>query len=173
MSAKGLLELRRMFVDSYDSLKSRVARRVGTSNDLAGDALHDAYVRLADKGGLAGIEHPRSYLVNTAMHVAIDGMRRNARLLSASEIEDFIDVEDPCPGPARSAAMRQELEGVFEILKVMSPRQRDILIAIRVHGLSRSDLAKRWGISERQVGRDLQAAHDFCAQALKASGVDR
>lgn len=168
MSSKGLLELRRLFVESYDSLKGRVARRLGSSSELTGDALHDAYVRLADKGGLEDIQHPRSYLVNTALHVAIDGMRRDARLLSASEIEDFIDIEDPAPGPAQSAELRQELDDAFGILDAMSPRQRDILIAIRVHGMSRSDMAKRWGISERQVGRDLQAAHEFCAQALNA-----
>ncbi|QVQ28572.1 RNA polymerase sigma factor [Achromobacter deleyi] len=167
MSGKGLPELRQLFVESYDALRNRVARRLGGSSELAGDALHDAYLRLYDKGGLDDVQHPQSYLVNTAMHAAIDGMRRDARLLSTSEIEDFLEVEDPAPGPAQSAEQRQEMDGVLALLESMAPRQRDILIAIRVHGLSRSDMAKRWGISERQVGRDLQAAHDFCAAALQ------
>ncbi|WP_241047378.1 RNA polymerase sigma factor [Achromobacter xylosoxidans] len=171
MSGKGLAELRRLFVESYDSLRGRVARRLGAASELTGDALHDAYVRLADKGGLEDIQHPQSYLVNTAMHVAIDGMRRDARLLSAAEIEDFLDVEDPAPGPEQNARMRQELDDAFAILDALSPRQRDILIAIRVHGLSRGDLAKRWGISERQVSRELQAAHERCGQALQDSEV--
>ncbi len=167
MSGSGLTQLRQLFTESYDTLRTRVARRLGTSSELAGDALHDAYVRLVDKGGLDEIQHPQSYLVNTAMHVAIDRMRRDARMLSASEIEDFLDVEDPAPGPAQSAALRQELDGMFELLQALPPRQRDILIAIRAHGLSRGDLAKRWGISERQIGRELQAAHEFCAKVLK------
>ena len=58
------------------------------------------------------------------------------------------------------------------MLAALPPRQRDILIAIRAHGLSRNDLAKRWGISARQVGRELQAAHEFCAQALKDREAD-
>ncbi|AEC18823.1 sigma-24 [Pusillimonas sp. T7-7] len=172
MSGSGLVQLRQLFIESYDSLKTRLVRRLGTSGDLAGDALHEAYVRLVEKGGLEGVQHPQSYLVNTAMHVAIDRMRREARTLSESEIENFLEMEDSAPGPAQSAVLREELEGMFEILAAMSPRQRDILVAIRAHGLSRNDLAKRWGISERQVGRELMAAHEFCAKALKEREAD-
>lgn len=173
MSGSGLVQLRQLFIESYDSLKARLARRLGTSGgDLAGDALHEAYVRLVEKGGLEGVQHPQSYLVNTAMHVAIDRMRRDARMLSESEIENFLELEDSAPDPAQSAVLREELEGMFEMLAAMPPRQRDILVAIRAHGLSRNDLAKRWGISERQVGRELLAAHEFCAKALKKREAD-
>ncbi|MBO9356983.1 sigma-70 family RNA polymerase sigma factor [Bordetella petrii] len=170
MSGSGLAQLRQLFIESYDALRVRVARRLGTSGELAGDALHEAYVRLADKGGLDGVRHPRSYLVNTAMHVAIDQMRRDARMLSDTEIEKFLEVEDSAPGPAHTAAVREDLETMLEILEALPLRQRDILIAIRAHDLSRNELAKRWGISERQVGRELQAAHEFCARALQERG---
>src|SRR3546814_13944333 len=106
------------------------------------------------------------------MHGAIDLMRRDARLLSASEIEGFLEAEDPAPGPAHSAELRESLDGMFEMLQAMPPRQRDILIAIRAHGLSRSDLAKRWGISARQIGRELQKAPGFCAKATNELTAD-
>ena len=36
---------------------------------------------------------------------------------------------------------------MFKALDMLTPRQRDILVAARVDGLSRPELAQRWGIS--------------------------
>ncbi|MNJ79079.1 RNA polymerase sigma factor [compost metagenome] len=55
---------------------------------------------------------------------------------------------------------------MFKALDALTPRQRDILLAARVDGLSRPDLAKRWGISVRLVGRELQTAHEHCVRAM-------
>ena len=51
---------------------------------------------------------------------------------------------------------------------MLTPRQRDILVAARVDGLSRPELAQRWGISLRLVGRELQTAHEHCLRAMGA-----
>ncbi|SAI59141.1 heme uptake RNA polymerase sigma-70 factor [Bordetella ansorpii] len=167
MSGKGLAQLRDLFAQRYDTLRTRVARRLGNAGDMAGDALHEAYVRLAEKGDLDEVRHPQSYLLNTAVHVAIDRLRGESRVLSESEIEDFLDVPDDTPGPAETAEARGEMQNVFTALEALPPRQRDIFLSARVHEVSREELAKRWGISVRQVGRELQAAHEFCLQALQ------
>ncbi|WZB61684.1 sigma factor-like helix-turn-helix DNA-binding protein [Achromobacter xylosoxidans] len=59
------------------------------------------------------------------------------------------------------------MAGMFKALDMLTPRQRDILVAARVDGLSRPELAQRWGISLRLVGRELQTAHEHCLRAMR------
>ncbi|WMD18152.1 sigma-70 family RNA polymerase sigma factor [Achromobacter seleniivolatilans] len=166
MSGAGLAALRRLISDRYEAIKHQVARRLGGASDMAGDALHDAYMRLSVRDDLDAVRHPQSYLVNTAVHVAIDRIRQDVRLLSESEVSEFFDVADTSPGPEAVTQSRSDLAQMFDALDGLTPRQRDILLAARVEGLSRPDLAKRWGISVRLVGRELQTAHEHCVRAM-------
>ena len=150
MSGSGLVQLRQLFIESYDNLKIRLTRRLGTSGELASDALHEAYVRLVEKGGLEGVQHPQSYLVNTAMHVAIDRMRRDARILSEAEIDSFLESEDSAPGPVETVAARQELEGMFEMLAALPPRQRQLLDLLG-QGHSTREIALLLGVGVKTV----------------------
>ncbi|MEI2415011.1 sigma-70 family RNA polymerase sigma factor [Orrella sp. JC864] len=166
MSNEGIAALRELFSSRYRALRYSVARRLGGAAEAAEDALHEAYVRLADKGGLQNVRHPVSYLVNTAVHVGIDRMRGESRELSEGEIAHFLDVPDSAPTPPQVAADRQRMALLQDVMQQLPARQLDILLALRVHGTTRADVARRWGISERQVARELLAAHKFCASAL-------
>ncbi|MEI2418443.1 sigma-70 family RNA polymerase sigma factor [Orrella sp. JC864] len=168
MSGADLDRLRRLFTERYEALRSLVARRLGgASPELAGDALHEAYIRLTDKNGLAGVRHPQSYLVNTAVHAAIDRLRGDGRLLGEAEVNAFFDVPDEAAGPEQTAQARHDLARMSRALEALPARQRDILIAARVHGVPRAELARRWGISVRLVGRELQTAHEACVRAMQ------
>ena len=167
MSGAGLAALRRLIAERYDALRNQVSRRLGGASDLAGDALHDAYLRLSARDDLDGVRHPQTYLVNTAVHAAIDRIRQDTRLLNESEVSEFFELEDETPGPAEIAQSRSDMQGMFKALDMLTPRQRDILVAARVDGLSRPELAQRWGISLRLVGRELQTAHEHCLRAMR------
>lgn len=162
----GLPELRKLFVERYESMKAHLARRLGSA-EMAGDALHDAYIRLATREPGEAVRHPQAYVLNAAVHAAIDRMRSQARELSASEIDALYEIEDAAPGPAETAAARLDLEQMVKAMEALPPRQRDILFSSRVEGLSREDLAKRWGISPRMVNKELQAAHEFCVRQMR------
>lgn len=166
MSVKGLAELRRLFTERYDVLKAHLTRRLGSS-ELASDALHDAYVRLTDRADLDQVRHPQSYVLNTAVNGAIDRLRSEARLLSSEEIDVLLNFADPTPGPAQQVQAQFDLEYAVQALDALPPRQRDILYSARVEGLTLVELSKRWGISTRMVSRELQAAHEFCAEHMK------
>lgn len=165
MSKGGLAELRRLLTDRYDALKAQLVRRLGSS-ELASDALHEAYVRLADRPDIDSIRHPQAYLLNTAVHSAIDHIRSRSRLLDEGQIEDLYDLPEPGAGPDRQAQDRDALRRAVDAMKALPPRQSDIFYSARVEGASREELAQRWGISVRQVNRELQAAHAYCARAL-------
>ncbi|MBO9356992.1 sigma-70 family RNA polymerase sigma factor [Bordetella petrii] len=166
MTTKGLAALQRLFKDRYDTLKTQLTRRLGSA-ELASDALHDAYLRLTSRNDLDQILHTQSYVLNTAVNGAIDRMRRDARLLSESEIDALYDYADPAAGPAEQAQARLDLEHMMQALDALPSRQCDILYSARIEGATLEELAKRWGISTRMVSRELQAAHEFCAECMK------
>ncbi|SAI59296.1 ECF sigma factor [Bordetella ansorpii] len=170
MTAKGLSgELRRLFVERYDALKAQLVRRFG-STELAGEALQDAYVRLAEREDTESVRHPQAYLLHTAMNAAIDRLRGAPRHLVESEIEDLYDYADPAAGPEQTVAGRYDLQRAVQALDALPPRQRDILYSARMEDTTLKELADRWGISTRLVSRELQVAHEACARFMAADG---
>lgn len=166
MTVAGLTDLRRVLVERYDALKVQLTRRLGSA-ELAGDALHDTWVRLAGRDDVGDVRHPQAYLINTAMHAAIDRLRSQARELNEDEVQSLFDLSDPAAGPAQSVQARRELQRVVDAMQALPPRQRDILFSVRVDGATREDLARRYGISVRMVARELQAAHEYCSRQMR------
>src|SRR3546814_11801848 len=124
----------------YDTLKPQLTRRLG-SPELARDALHYAYVRLNERDELDDVRHPQSYVHNVAVNGAIDQMRRDARLLSESEVDALYAYADPAAGPAEEAQARFELEHVMKALDALPPRPCDILYSARIEGATQTGRA--------------------------------
>ncbi|SAI54654.1 ECF family sigma factor [Bordetella ansorpii] len=172
MSDNGVSRLRLLITERYDALRAQVARRLGNSSEMAGDALHDAYLRLSGRDDLDLVQFPQTYLVNTAVHVAIDRMRADSRLVSEEEVEALFGPVDESADPGRQAEGRSRLAALVRIMDELPPRQRALLVETRVHGRTRTELAKCWGISAAMVGREVLEAHRYCMKALKARDQD-
>lgn len=161
-----LNRLKQMVADRYDSLKAQVAHRLGSSSELAGDALHDAFLRLAHSKDLDSIQHPHTYLVAAALNGAIDRIRHEARLLSTEDIDALFELSDPAPGPEQVLEARQHMQALLQRLDRLPPRQCALFIASRVHGVSTAELAQEWGISAVMVRREIRHAHEFCLETF-------
>ena len=165
MSGAGLAALRRLIAERYDALRNQVSRRLGGASDLAGDALHDAYLRLSARDDLDGVRHPQTYLVNTAVHAAIDRIRQDTRLLSERGQRILrAGGRDPRPGRDRPVAFGHARH--VQALDMLTPRQLTSWWR-RASTACRGELAQRWGISLRLVGRELQTAHEHCLRAMR------
>ena len=137
----------------------------GRRSDLAGDALHDAYLRLSARDDLDGVRHPQTYLVNTAVHAAIDRIRQDTACSARARSANSSSWRTrPRPGRDRPVAFGHA--GMFKALDMLTPRQRHPGGGAR-RRLSRPELAQRWGISLRLVGRELQTAHEHCLRAMR------
>ena len=75
MKDSGLGRLRKLIVERYDQLKAQVAHRLGGSGDMAGDALHEAYVRLASRDDLDTVQQDAA-----ALEIGIHAQRRKGSL---------------------------------------------------------------------------------------------
>nr|WP_296793306.1 RNA polymerase sigma factor [Variovorax sp.] len=107
------------------------------------------------------VQNPGAYLSRMAVNIAVDVQRRNSRLLSGDDIDELLEeVEDPAPGPARSAEIRSELETVLTLLERMPERRRAVALLVHAEGLTQSEAARRLGVSLRTVEYELQRVHE-------------
>ncbi|BEG76397.1 MULTISPECIES: RNA polymerase sigma factor [Alcaligenaceae] len=151
----------------YGTLKQRVSRLLGGNSELANDALHDAWLRLAAKDVDKPIQSPGSYLVRMAVNLAVDVQRRQGRMVSLEEINDAMDLSDPEPGPPQVVEARLELEYLTELVERLPRRRRAIFVMVHWEGVTRAEVALRLGCSKRTVESELKHAHDALAAGMR------
>lgn len=167
MTEASVAMLRRLLLDRYDDLKRSLTRRLGSS-EMAGDVLHDTWLRLARADTTIGALHnPASYLLRILFNVAHDHRRAEKRHLTKMDIEHVLHVADESPGPAQVAEARSDLGAMATILAELPPRRRAILLAARVDNMARQEIADRLGVSLRLVSKELQLAHEYCLARQK------
>lgn len=163
MSAITWAALRQTLAAQYDSLLRRLSRRLG-SEGLARESLNEAYLHLDRADEPPPIHAPEAYLLRVAYNLAIGQHRAGARLEPAEATERL--VEDPAAGPADTAEARELIDALERALARMPERRRAILIAARLHGEERRQIARRLGISRRLVQLELERAIAFLIEAL-------
>jgi len=149
----------------YADLKRRLTRVLG-SDDLAGDALQDTWLRLQRLEDQSPILNPHAFLLRMAANIAVDNRRSQSRALPPGEVDELLELSDSAPGPEQTAEARSEAQALAQILERMPARRREILIMVRWEGMPQKEVAQQLGISLRTVEHELKRAHDFCAARL-------
>ncbi|KAF1044732.1 MAG: putative RNA polymerase sigma factor FecI [Herbaspirillum frisingense] len=150
----------------YGELKRRLTRLLG-SDDLAGDALQDTWLRLQRMEGQSPVMNPHAFLLRMAANIAVDQRRSQSRALPPGEVAELLDLADTAPGPEQTAEARSEVQTLLRLLERMPPRRREILIMVRLEGMLQKEVAERLGISLRTVEHELKRAHDFCMSRME------
>lgn len=158
--------LRALFVRQYADLTRRLSQRLG-SREWAEDAMHDTYVRLARGESVGTIRNPAAYLFRMAVNTALDQHRAEKRRLTTADIDALINMPDDTPGPLQVVENQREIARLGDIISGLPPRRRDILLAARLDGTTRREIAERFGISVSMVEQELRAAHEHCAARFK------
>ena len=131
MKDGGLASLRKSLVTHYDRLKRRLSARLG-NDELAGDALQDAYLKLDGVAAPEAVRQPEAYIYRMAFHIAADYARSGDERLTRAEADEILGLTpDAAPGPAQIAEDRQALQTLMRALERMPERQREILLAAR------------------------------------------
>lgn len=158
----GLPALRALLIDRYAELKLRLARRLGSS-DWAEDALQDTFLRLDRTEAVGQVRNPAAYLFQIAFNMALSRRRAENRRLSAGEVDDLLHIADDAPDALRVIESRSDIAKLQRIMAELPHRTRDILLAARLDGASRQEIADRFGISISLVEKELKRAQEFCA----------
>ena len=153
--------LRAHLANRYVALHGRLARRLGCA-DLASDSLHNAWLRLARP--VAGeVANPDAYVFRMACHLAVDQLRAQAPWQSLDDPDVAgPELADDAPGPQQAAESRSALAALARAMDGLSRRQRAVLLALRVEGRSRDDVAAWLGLSTRTIDTALRQALMHC-----------
>jgi RNA polymerase sigma-70 factor (ECF subfamily) len=100
-----------------------------------------------------------------ARHKLIDNLRRRGRHVELP-IDDLIDVL-----PAEIPTERLSGRDAERLLSILSGRQRDVVHAISIEGMSAREVANRFGISEGAVRVALHRG--LSALAVSYRGLDQ
>jgi RNA polymerase sigma factor (sigma-70 family) len=163
MTEAGWTTLQQRLLTRYAVFKKRLTKYLGSA-DLAGDILQDTWLRLERGGELSTVHSPDNYLYSMAVNIARNHIQAENRRLSTPEIETLLEVEDEAPDPARVLESRSDLQALVAIIGELPGRQQAILLAARVDGLSRREIARRFGVSVRFVQRELHEAQVYCVE---------
>jgi RNA polymerase sigma factor (sigma-70 family) len=143
---------------NYALLHRRLARHLGCA-DAATESLHDAWLRLAGTGLADAVHSPVAYIYRVACNAALDRMRAERPWQYAGDAQETLEhLADQSPGPELIAEARSDLKAVERAMQGLPHRHQDIFVALRVHELSRHEVAVRHGLSLRRVDTTLRQA---------------
>lgn len=157
--------LRRALAKRYDQLRQRLARRLG-SDSLAGDVLHETWIRLGRGGELGPISNHDAYVYRAAINTATNMRITDERRPHPLDLSDARDVIDETPDPERILDSRDQIQLVIEAVAELSERQRDIFHLCFMQGVASEEIAERHGVSLRTVQTDLRTVVVHCARRL-------
>lgn len=163
--------LRSLLVSEYGSIRTRLARRFG-STDFASEVLQDLYLRLEAVDKPISLRNPMGYLFRMALNIAIDSRKADNRLLTGIEIDTLRAQDQDLLDPARIVEAREDIDILGRALLELPARQRDIFLSARLEEVPHRVLAKRFGVSERTVERELKSATEYCRKQIGLSERD-
>ena len=164
--------LRDLFLSKYQEFRKRLRIRLG-SEDLANDAMQEAWLRVDRLAETAPVDYPAAYLFKIASNIAEDQRRANARILSMDEIDELYEMADEAAGPVQVAEGREQLAALEAALAELPRRRQAIVIAARVDEVPHREIAERFGISVRTVEKELRAGLEHCCKKLEKKYVQR
>lgn len=150
----------------YTQIRDRLAARLG-SQDLAGEALHETWIKLNDLKDEAPVADPDAYIYRAAINMASTMAARHRRVLGSQDIDDILKIADEAPDPERIAIARSELAHVWKVLGELTPRQRHVFIESFTGTMSHDELADHYGVSVRLIQMDLRGAILHCARRTR------
>lgn len=170
------------FERAYADLLRAATRSTGCREE-AGDAVHDAWLRLAEhaqaaqaeragpadsSGAAPGPRDATAYLAVMAQNMALDAHRRrqrHGRYLDSEAVREQM-APSHAPDVAESVMYRQALSALEAALAALPERSRKAFVAHRVHGVRQAEIAARLGVSLNTVERDLIQANACIEDAL-------
>ena len=120
------------------------------------DLRQDAYVRVYEAALREKPFNPKHFLFQVARNLMIDRSRRK-NVVSFDSFADFdgIEADSDQPDAEQSAAARQEVRLLMTAIGELPPRCREVVTLRKIEGLSQREVARRMGITEDTVERQV------------------
>lgn len=147
------------FWQHLPSLRGYLRRRVPAAD--IDDVMQDVLLKIIRRGDVA-VDFHKCYLLQTAQAALVDRHRRQTARHHAQHCE-LSESAHPIDeiSPLRILIGRDDIRAAEDVLRRLPTRTREIVVGVRIEGLSLKSLASRYNISisaiEKHVSRGLKA----------------
>jgi RNA polymerase sigma factor (sigma-70 family) len=158
-----------------------LAGRSGVDDSALEDFVQEALLKiLAGLDSFRGESRFTTWAQKVAVHVALTELRRRHwRDVSLDEITgasnaSFIPdtLADPLAGPEQQAIQRMLLSTLRRIIATeLTDKQRQALIAVRIHGMPLEEVARRMGTNRNALYKLLHDARQRLKKRMMAEGL--
>lgn len=150
------------------SLRAWLRSRFGVE-DLIDDIVQESYIRILKRSRSGRIDSPKAYLFGTARNVAIDHIKdlRKREAEPLSELTDNIVHIEVWDSARDILEHRNEVELLKAAINALPERCREIFVMRKVHGISRSEISEKLGLSTNTVSAQLRIGLRKCASFMK------
>jgi RNA polymerase sigma-70 factor (ECF subfamily) len=134
------------------AMRAWLRRTTQISDADVDDIVQETYAILARLESVEAIRDPRTYAIQVAKSVFLQGLRRS-KIVPIGSIADLAalgDVDD-APGPEQHAHGQRELRRVEAAVAEMPANVRKVFWLRRVEGLSQRETASQLGLAEHTV----------------------
>jgi RNA polymerase sigma-70 factor (ECF subfamily) len=175
---KALGDLRTLLVRG---LGYALAGRPGIDSSTLEDFAQDALLKILDGlDSFRGESRFTTWAQKIAVHVAFTELRRHRwRDVSLDEMTgssgaDFIPdtLADPSAGPEQQAIQRMLLSTLRRLIATeLTDKQRQALVAVRIHGMPLEEVARRMGTNRNALYKLLHDARQRLKKRMMAEGL--
>ena len=123
-----------------------IVLRILRRRDLADEILQEVYVKIWEHAGgfVPGRASPVSWMAAIARNRALDEVRRKGPI-ALEDMPAGFEVADTLPLASETIERTQELQRLFACLDGLEPQKAEIVKLAYLTGLSRDELAARFG----------------------------
>jgi RNA polymerase sigma-70 factor (ECF subfamily) len=172
LAARGESEraLARLYQAHAGELHGFARRRVGRQD--AEDVVQEAYLHLLQTGLSATLEQPRAYLFRIAANLAVDAARKHeTRSRYADDAALFLGYAAGNGCVESEAEHKLEVRHFVSALTELPPLCRQAFLLNQIEGVTRSEIAKRLGLSVRTIDRHVVRALAHVRRRLEGKGA--
>jgi RNA polymerase sigma-70 factor (ECF subfamily) len=155
-----------------EAMLDRYLRRSWRDQWEVPDLRQDAYVRVYEAALREKPFNAKHFLFQVARNLMIDRSRRK-NVVSFDSFADFdgMEADDDRPDAEQSAAARQEVQLLMTAIGELPPRCREVVTLRKIEGLSQREVARKMGITEDTVERQVSNGVRLLRKLLHPSGA--
>jgi RNA polymerase sigma-70 factor, ECF subfamily len=172
--SKSERELRlRQLVNHHVQLVARILRNAGTAEADIDDDVQRVFITLSNRLEDVRVGAEKSFLVQTALHMAAHSRRAAARRRETLT-ESPPEVSDLAAGPEQMTEQRQIRKALDEILRAMDADLRAVFVLFEIEEMTTAEIASILEIPSGTVASRLRRARsDFRERVAMLEGMPR
>ena len=148
-----------------------VRQKFGSGPPDPEDVVQTAFERFAGLDAPEAIDNPRAFLYRTSQNIVIDHYRatttRDKHVEQEKNQAEQKSLDDSTPENVLIAKERMEI--VQQVVENLPNRQRQLVLLNRFHQVSYAEIARRTGMSQTEIKRQVARALAECDQALASA----